>query len=104
VPVHCCCLQAFDGINIADISASTLLDIVTYHICPFKRMYRLLVRPCYIALAVYPWLTELVSLVLLHVTYHIRPFKRMYRLLVRPGPATAWIWLRLFGPAESDVT
>jgi hypothetical protein len=42
----CCCpLQAFAGINIADIDARTLLDIVTYHICPFKRMYRLLVRP-----------------------------------------------------------
>ncbi|WIA40586.1 hypothetical protein OEZ86_013927 [Tetradesmus obliquus] len=37
--------QAFEGVNIADVSASTLLDIVTYHICPFKRMYRLLYTP-----------------------------------------------------------
>jgi hypothetical protein len=42
--------QAFAGLNIADIDAKTLLDVVTYHVCPFKRMYRLLVRdtplPC----------------------------------------------------------
>ncbi|KAF6251149.1 hypothetical protein COO60DRAFT_1562613, partial [Scenedesmus sp. NREL 46B-D3] len=36
--------QAFEGLNVADIDAKTLLDVVTYHLCPFKRMYRLLVR------------------------------------------------------------